>query len=212
MIVLKKIENNKSDLEKKYELITYIIEEDQEKKKYNKWDSGVIAKYVISERFSNKYIYKDFADYENSFIIPAEVFNINNGNLKIYDADTKLFKNLNDDEIENEIENFFNEPENIFIRKNCCLSIGDWGNYKRKMIEIIKKELNNFCKENRLHWSNSFEKNYIAVVLKNGTLFLYYKEKKIEFKEEFDPNFLINLIYKVVQIRLSNKNASVQES
>ena len=97
MIVLKKIENNKSDLEKKYELITYIIEEDQEKKKYNKWDSGVIAKYVIAEQFENKYIYKDFADYENSFIIPNEVFNINNGNLKIFDEETKLFKNLEDD-------------------------------------------------------------------------------------------------------------------
>ena len=190
MIVLKKIENNKSDLEKKYELITYIIEEDQEKKKYNKWDSGVIAKYVIAEQFENKYIYKDFADYENSFIIPNEVFNINNGNLKIFDEETKLFKNLEDDQIENQIEKFFNEPKNIFIRKNCCLSIGDWGSYKRKMVEIIKKELNSFCKENRLHWSNSFEKDYIAVILKNGTLFLYYKEKKIEFKEEFDPNFL----------------------
>lgn len=190
MIVLKKIENNKSDLEKKYELITYIIEEDQEKKKYNKWDSGVIAKYVIAEQFENKYIYKDFADYENSFIIPNEVFNINNGNLKIFDEETKLFKNLEDDQIENQIEIFFNKPENIFIRKNCCLSIGDWGSYKRKMVEIIKKELNSFCKENRLHWSNSFEKNYIAVILKNGTLFLKYKEKKIEFKEEFDPNFL----------------------
>ena len=190
MIVLKKIENNKSDLEKKYELITYIIEEDQEKKKYNKWDSGVIAKYVIAEQFENKYIYKDFADYENSFIIPNEVFNINNGNLKIFDEETKLFKNLEDDQIENQIEKFFNEPKNIFIRKNCCLSIGDWGSYKRKMVEIIKKELNSFCKKNRLHWSNSFEKDYIAVILKNGTLFLYYKEKKIEFKEEFDPNFL----------------------
>lgn len=190
MIVLKKIENNKSDLEKKYELITYIIEEDQEKKKYNKWDSGVIAKYVIAEQFENKYIYKDFADFENSFIIPNEVFNINNGNLKIFDEETKLFKNLEDDQIENQIEIFFNKPENIFIRKNCCLSIGDWGSYKRKMVEIIKKELNSFCKENRLHWSNSFEKNYIAVILKNGTLFLKYKEKKIEFKEEFDPNFL----------------------
>lgn len=190
MIVLKKIENNKGDLEKKYELITYILEEDQEKKKYNKWDSGVIAKYVIAERFENKYIYKDFADYENSFIIPNEVFNINNGNLKIFDEETKLFKNLEDDQIENQIEIFFNKPENIFIRKNCCLSIGDWGSYKRKMVEIIKKELNSFCKENRLHWSNSFEKNYIAVILKNGTLFLKYKEKKIEFKEEFNPSFL----------------------
>lgn len=205
MIVLKKIENNKSDLEKKYELITYIIEEDQEKKKYNKWDSGVIAKYLIAEQFENKYIYKDFADYENSFIIPAEVFNINNGNLKIYDAETKLFKNLSDDEIENEIEIFFNKPENIFIRKNCCLSIGDWGSYKRKMVEIIKKELNSFCKENRLHWSNSFEKNYIAVILKNGTLFLKYKEKKIEFKEEFNPSFLaeykINLEFNSEKIK-----------
>lgn len=205
MIVLKKIENNKSDLEKKYELITFIIEEDQEKKKYNKWDSGVIAKYVIAEQFENKYIYKDFADYENSFIIPAEVFNINNGNLKIYDAETKLFKNLSDDEIENEIEIFFNKPENIFIRKNCCLSIGDWGSYKRKMVEIIKKELNSFCKENRLHWSNSFEKNYIAVILKNGTLFLKYKEKKIEFKEEFNPSFLaeykINLEFNSEKIK-----------
>lgn len=213
MIVLKKIENNKNDLEKKYELITYVLEEDQEKKKYNKWDSGIIAKYVISERFSNKYIYKDFADYENSFIIPSEVFNVNNGNLKVYDEETKLFKNLSDDEIENEIEIFFNEPENVFIRKNCCLSIGDWGNYKRKMIEIIKKELNIFCKENRLHWSNSFEKDYIAVILKNGTLFLKYKEKKIEFKEEFDPNFLaeykINLEFnseKIKETKLENNH------
>lgn len=205
MIVLKKIENNKSDLEKKYELITYIIEEDQEKKKYNKWDSGVIAKYVIAEQYENKYIYKDFADFENSFIIPSEVFNINNGNLKIFDEETKLFKNLEDDQIENQIENFFNNPENIFIRKNCCLSIGDWGSYKRKMVEIIKKELNSFCKENRLHWSNSFEKNYIAVILKNGTLFLKYKEKKIEFKEEFNPSFLaeykINLEFNSEKIK-----------
>ena len=199
MIELKPFYNNTQELLEKYKLVYYIEEEDRKTEKFNKWDSGIITKFVTAERFGNKYLFKDYADYQYSIEIPNEVFNINVGNLKIYNENTKLFEILTDDKIEEEIESFFTSPDNVFIRKNCCLASGNWGNYKKQMIELIKKELNAFCKLHKLHWSNSFEKNYIGIILKNGTLFLYYKEKKIEFKNEHRAEFLaeykINLEY-----------------
>lgn len=208
MIELKPFFNNTQELLEKYKLTYYIEEEDQKTEKYNKWDSGIIAKYVVAERFGNKYLFKDYADYQYSVEIPNEVFNINVGNLKIYNENTKLFEILIDDKIEEEIELFFANPNNVFIRKNCCLASGNWGNYKKQMVELIKKELNAFCKLHKLHWSNSFQKDYIAIILKNGTLFLKYKESKIEFKSEHRAEFLaeykINLEYNEEKLKNTN--------
>lgn len=190
MIELKAVENNTKELLETYKLSYFVEKEEQKIEKFNQWDSGIITKYIVAEQFGEKYIYKDYADFENSFIIPSEVFNINIGDLRIYNEELKLFENLTDDIINTEIEKFFNKANNIFIRKNCCKASGNWVKYKQGLVELIKQELNNFCKENRLHWSNSFEKNYIGIVLKNGTLFLKYKEKQIEFKKEHNPRFL----------------------
>lgn len=190
MIELKAVENNTKELLETYKLSYFVEKEEQKIEKFNQWDSGIITKYIVAEQFGNKYIYKDYGDYENATIIPSEVFNINIGDLKIYNPNLKLFENLTDDMINVEIETFFNKPNNIFIRKNCCKASGNWNKYKQGLIELIKQELNNFCKKNRLHWNNSFEKNYIGIVLKNGTLFLKHKENKIEFKPEHKAEFL----------------------
>lgn len=190
MIELKAIENNTKELLETYKLSYFVEKEEQKIEKFNQWDSGIITKYIVAEQFGNKYIYKDYGDYENATIIPSEVFNINIGDLKIYNPFLKLFENLTDDMINTEIETFFNKANNIFIRKNCCKASGNWNKYKQGLVELIKQELNSFCKKNRLHWNNSFEKNYIGIVLKNGTLFLKHKEKKIEFKPEHKPEFL----------------------
>ena len=208
MIELKPFSNNTQELLEKYKLAYYIEEEDKKIEKFNKWDSGIITKYVVAEEFGNSFLYKDYADYQYSINTPDEVFNINVGNLKIFNEKTKLFEILTDDKIEEKIEKFFNKANNIFIRKNCCLAAGNWGNYKKQMVELIKKELNAFCKTHKLHWSNSFQKDYIAIILKNGTLFLKYKESKIEFKSEHRAEFLaeykINLEYSEEKIKNTN--------
>lgn len=190
MIQLKVLEDNTKELQEKYKLHYEFEEKGEKKEKFNRWDNGVIAKFVLAERFSNLFMYKDYADYQNVNVIPESVFYNNNGTIKIYNIKTKLFEVLTDLKIEREIEKFFNNPNNLYIRKNCCIGVGDWEKYKLKMVEIIKSEINIFLKKNKLHWSNSFKKGYLGIVVENGTLFLYPETAKIEFKEEFDPNFL----------------------
>ena len=74
MIELKPFFNNTQELLEKYKLVYYVEEEDRKTEKYNKWDSGIITKYVVAERFGNKYLFKDYADYQYSIEIPSEVF------------------------------------------------------------------------------------------------------------------------------------------
>lgn len=152
---------------------------------YEKYSSLIIAKYVEADAFEGMYFYKENAEKDGN------IFQKNEGYLKYYEEKIGLFKQLDENYIQEKIAVFFEKRENSVILTKNCLGAGLYGKYEKELIKIITDDLLRFCKDNNLHWSNTFEKGYLGIVVNNGTLLLDYKKNEINFKkDEWNPKYL----------------------
>lgn len=158
--------------------------------KWNDLSPSVIAKYIINKKLVGKYIYKDYAE------INEDVYETNKGMLKIYDEKLGIFVNA-DIIFKRMIFEFFEDDETKQIQ-NCCKF-----RYSKSPDEIIKKlllpslkyEINRVLERLDNHWNAGFEKGFLSIAYKNGTLILDVKSKKWKFKEEKSPNFLAQVYF-----------------
>lgn len=158
--------------------------------KWNDLSPSVIAKYIINKKIVDKYIYKDYAE------INEDVYETNKGMLKIYDEKLGIFVNA-DTIFKRMIFEFFEDDETKQIQ-NCCKF-----RYSKSPDEIIKKlllpslkyEINRVLERLDNHWNAGFEKGFLSIAYKNGTLILDVKSKKWKFKEEKSPNFLAQVFF-----------------
>ena len=158
--------------------------------KWNDLSPSVIAKYIINKKLVGKYIYKDYAE------INEDVYETNKGMLKIYDEKLGIFVNA-DIIFKRMIFEFFEDDETKQIQ-NCCKF-----RYSKSPDEIIKKlllpslkyEINRVLEKLDNHWNAGFEKGFLSIAYKNGTLILDVKSKKWKFKEEKSPNFLAQVYF-----------------
>ena len=158
--------------------------------KWNDLSPSVIAKYIINKKLVGKYIYKDYAE------INEDVYETNKGMLKIYDEKLGIFVNA-DIIFKRMIFEFFEDDETKQIQ-NCCKF-----RYNKSPDEIIKKlllpslkyEINRVLERLDNHWNAGFEKGFLSIAYKNGTLILDVKSKKWKFKEEKNPNFLAQVYF-----------------
>ena len=158
--------------------------------KWNDLSPSVIAKYIINKKLVGKYIYKDYAE------INEDVYETNKGMLKIYDEKLGIFVNA-DVIFKRMIFEFFEDDETKQIQ-NCCKF-----RYSKSPDEIIKKlllpslkyEINRVLEKLDNHWNAGFEKGFLSIAYKNGTLILDVKSKKWKFKEEKSPNFLAQVYF-----------------
>lgn len=158
--------------------------------KWNDLSPSVIAKYIINKKLVGKYLYKDYAEANE------DVFETNKGMLKIYDEKLGIFVNA-DIIFKRMIFEFFEDDETKQIQ-NCCKF-----RYSKSPDEIIKKlllpslkyEINRVLERLDNHWNAGFEKGFLSIAYKNGTLILDVKSKKWKFKEEKSPNFLAQVYF-----------------
>lgn len=158
--------------------------------KWNDLSPSVIAKYIINKKLVGKYIYKDYAEANE------DVYETNKGMLKIYNEELGIFVNA-DIIFKRMIFEFFEDDETKQIQ-NCCKF-----RYSKSPDEIIKKlllpslkyEINRVLERLDNHWNAGFEKGFLSIAYKNGTLILDVKSKKWKFKEEKSPNFLAQVYF-----------------
>jgi hypothetical protein len=149
-----------------------------------KYDSGILADYIIMACFEGKFIYKDYADSRSK----NEVFGLNNGALKIYNEEKGVFEQLTHQAIKNIAEDYFyRKPQ---MRRDHKASKKSWVIFIDEIVEDIKNNLNRYLRIQGNHWSDSFEKGYLPFVFKNGTYIFDFEEKKGYFIKEKSPNFL----------------------
>ena len=158
--------------------------------KWNDLSPSNIARYIINAKLVGKYIYKDYAEKNE------DVYETNKGMLKIYNEELGIFVNA-DIVLKKMIFDFFNDDETKQIQ-NCCKF-----RYNKNPDEIIKKlllpslkyEINRVLEKMDNHWNASFQKNFLSIAYKNGTLILDVKSKKWKFKEEKSPDFLAQVYF-----------------
>lgn len=175
---------SKEELREKFPLQIVKPKKTGEEIKYKKYSNDVIAKYVMADMFNGMFLYKENAKEK------GDVYSENEGNLRFYNSENGLFEVLTENIIKEKVEHFFNKEENEYMLTENAIGAGYSLKYKKELVEIIKEKLRLFCQEKKLHWSNSFKKGYIGVVVNNGTLLLHYKNGKIEFKTDWNPNYL----------------------
>ena len=158
--------------------------------KWNNLSPSNIARYIINAKLVGKYIYKDYAEKN------GEVYETNKGMLKIFNEEYGIFVNA-DNILKKMIFEFFEDDETKQIQ-NCCKF-----RYTKSPDEIIKKlllpslkyEINRVLEKLHNHWNAGFEKGFLSIVFKNGTLLMNVKEKKWHFTEEKSPQFLAQVYF-----------------
>lgn len=158
--------------------------------KWNDLSPSNIARYIINKKLVGKYIYKDYAE------VNEDVFETNKGMLKIYNEELGIFVNA-DIVLKRMIFEFFEDDETKQIQ-NCCKF-----RYNKSPDEIIKKlllpslkyEINRVLEKLGNHWNAGFEKGFLSIAFKNGTLILDVKSKKWKFREEKSPDFLAQVYF-----------------
>lgn len=161
--------------------------------KWNDLSPSNIARYIINKKLVGKYIYKDYAEKNE------DVYETNKGMLKIYNEELGIFVNA-DIVLKKMIFEFFEDDETKQIQ-NCCKF-----RYSKSPDEIIKKlllpslkyEINRVLERLDNHWNASFQKNFLSIAYKNGTLILDVKSKKWKFKEEKNPDFLAQVYFNTI--------------
>lgn len=164
-----------------YPLVKKINEEEERKMKY---DTGVLANYVIMAEFEGKFIYKDYGDINNF----NAIFNVNNGCLRIYNADTGVYEQLTNDSIKTTVEDYFFRKPHIY--RDHKAGKKPFKNFLDDMVEDIKTNLNMYLRKQKSFWNDSFKKEFLAITFKNGTFIFNFQEKKGYFTNVKSPQFL----------------------
>ena len=147
--------------------------------------------YILNAKMVGKYFYKDYASFDNPY-------ESDKGFIKYYDEKLGIWK-IADTFIKDKIDEFFTDEETKDIINCCRFAMNkDTRTSDNKILFVsVVHEMNKVLKKLGNHWNTSFEKGYLPVAFKNGTLFLNVKKGKIEFKEEKDPNFLTEIYFNI---------------
>lgn len=179
-----KVENLEEDF--KYTSFT-----EKGKVKYEALPVRIIVQYILNAKMVGKYFYKDYANFDHPF-------ESDKGFIKYYDEKLGIWK-IADTFIKDKIDEFFTDEETKDIINCCRFAMNkDTRTSDNKILFVsVVHEMNKVLKKLGNHWNTSFEKGYLPVAFKNGTLFLNVKKGKIEFKEEKDPNFLTEIYFNI---------------
>lgn len=179
-----KVENLEEDF--KYTSLT-----EKGKVKYEALPVRIIVQYILNAKMVGKYFYKDYASYDNPY-------ESDKGFIKYYDEKLGIWK-IADNFIKDSIDQFFSDEETKDIINCCRFALNkDTRTSDNKILFVsVVHEMNKVLKKLGNHWNTSFEKGYLPIAFKNGTLFLNVISGKIEFKEEKDPNFLTEIYFNI---------------
>jgi Predicted ATPase len=176
------------NLNQDYPLIKKINEEEEKKMKY---DTGVLANYVIMAEFEGKYIYKDYADTRDF----DSIFYLNNGCIRIYNEELGVYEQLTNERIRRIIEDyFFRKPYMYTDHKS---GKKPFKTFLDDMVEDVKNNLNMFLRKQKMYWNDSFKKDFLAIAFKNGTFIFNMQEKKVYFKSIKSPQFLTSYYFNI---------------
>ena len=159
--------------------------------KYEALPVRIVVQYILNAKMVGKYFYKDYASFDNPY-------ESDKGFIKYYDEKLGIWK-IADTFIKDKIDEFFTDEETKDIINCCRFAMNkDTRTSDNKILFVsVVHEMNKVLKKLGNHWNTSFEKGYLPVAFKNGTLFLNVKKGKIEFKEEKDPNFLTEIYFNI---------------
>lgn len=159
------------------------------KVKYEALPVRIIVQYILNAKMVGKYFYKDYANFDHPF-------ESDKGFIKVFDEKLGIWK-ISDTFIKDKIDEFFTDEETKDIINCCRFAMNkDTRTSDNKILFVsVIHEMNKVLKKLGNHWNTSFEKGYLPVAFKNGTLFLNAITGKIEFKEEKDPNFLAEIYF-----------------
>ena len=179
-----KVENLEEDF--KYTSLT-----EKGKIKYEALPVRIVVQYILNAKMVGKYFYKDYASFDNPY-------ESDKGFIKYYDEKLGIWK-IADSFIKDSIDQFFNDEQTKDIINCCRFALNkDTRTSDNKILFVsVIHEMNKVLKKLGNHWNTSFEKGYLPIAFKNGTLFLNVKKGKIEFKEEKDPNFLTEIYFNI---------------
>ena len=177
-----KVENLEEDF--KYKTCT-----EKEKIKYEALPVRIIVQYILNAKMVGKHFYKDYASFDNPY-------ESDKGFIKYYDEKLGIWK-IADTFIKDKIDEFFSDEETKDIINCCKFAMNkDTRSSDNKILFVsVVHEMNKVLKKLGNHWNTSFEKGYLPIAFKNGTLFLNAVTGKIKFKEEKDPNFLTEIYF-----------------
>ena len=177
-----KVENLEEDF--KYTSLT-----EKGKIKYEALPVRIVVQYILNAKMVGKYFYKDYASFDNPY-------ESDKGFIKYYDEKLGIWK-IADNFIKDSIDQFFNDEETKDIINCCRFTLNkDTRTSDNKILFVsVVHEMNKVLKKLGNHWNTSFEKGYLPIAFKNGTLFLNAITGKTEFKEEKDPNFLAEIYF-----------------
>ena len=177
-----KVENLEEDF--KYKTCT-----EKEKIKYEALPVRIIVQYILNAKMVGKFFYKDYASFDNPY-------ESDKGFIKYYDEKLGIWK-IADTFIKDKIDEFFTDEETKDIINCCKFAMNkDTRSSDNKILFVsVVHEMNKVLKKLGNHWNTSFEKGYLPIAFKNGTLFLNAITGKIKFKEEKDPNFLTEIYF-----------------
>ena len=179
-----KVENLEEDF--KYTTLT-----EKGKVKYEALPVRIIVQYILNAKMVGKYFYKDYANFDHPF-------ESDKGFIKVFDEKLGIWK-IADTFIKDKIDEFFTDEETKDIINCCRFALNkDTRTSDNKILFVsVTHEMNKVLKKLGNHWNTSFEKGYLPIAFKNGTLFLNAEKGEIEFKEEKDPNFLTEIYFNV---------------
>lgn len=177
-----KVENLEEDF--KYKSLT-----EKGKTKYEALPVRIIVQYILNAKMVGKYFYKDYANYDHPF-------ESDKGFIKVFDEKLGIWK-IADTFIKDSIDQFFNVEETKDIINSCKFAMNkDTRTSDNKILFVsVVHEMNKVLKKLGNHWNTSFEKGYLPIAFKNGTLFLNAITGKIKFTEEKKPNFLTEIYF-----------------
>ena len=177
-----KVENLEEDF--KYKTFN-----EKEKIKYEALPVRIIVQYILNAKMVGKFFYKDYASFDNPY-------ESDKGFIKYYDEKLGIWK-IADTFIKDKIDEFFTDEETKDIINCCKFAMNkDTRSSDNKILFVsVVHEMNKVLKKLGNHWNTSFEKGYLPIAFKNGTLFLNAITGKIKFKEEKDPNFLTEIYF-----------------
>lgn len=179
-----KVENLEEDF--KYTTLT-----EKGKVKYEALPVRIIVQYILNAKMVGKYFYKDYASFDNPY-------ESDKGFIKVFDEKLGIWK-IADTFIKDKIDEFFTDEETKDIINCCRFALNkDTRTSDNKILFVsVTHEMNKVLKKLGNHWNTSFEKGYLPIAFKNGTLFLNAEKGEIKFKEEKDPNFLTEIYFNV---------------
>ena len=157
--------------------------------KYEALPVRIIVQYILNAKMVGRYFYKDYGNFDHPF-------ESDKGFIKVFDEKLGIWK-IADTFIKDKIDEFFSDEETKDIINCCRFALNkDTRTSDNKILFVsLVHEMNKVLKKLGNHWNTSFEKGYLPIAFKNGTLFLNAITGKIEFKEEKEPNFLAEIYF-----------------